>query len=78
MRSPEPPRRYLKRGKMRRKDRAGCGGCASEQKSLEISNHFSLFGCLRGVSAEREDPGRESKIFQNLPIGVFIKRGLIF
>ena len=36
-----------------------------DQKSSKISSYFSLFGCLRG-SVERENPGRRSKIFQNL------------
>ena len=34
-----------------------------DQKSLEISNHFSL-GCLRGCSAKRIDPGRGIKSFR--------------
>ena len=36
------------------------------KKSPKISSYFSLFGCLRGGSAEREDPGRRSRIFQNI------------
>ena len=35
-----------------------------DQKSPEISNHFSLFGYLRNGSAERIHPGRRSKTFQ--------------
>ena len=43
---------------MRRKDRAGGG--PRDQTSPEISNDLSLFGCLRGGSVERVDPGQRS------------------
>ena len=39
-----------------------------DQISLEIASYFSIFGCLRGGSAEYEDPRRKSKIIQNLYI----------
>ena len=31
----------------------------------KISDNFSFLECLRGGLAEREDPGRNAKIFQN-------------
>ena len=31
---------------------------ARDQKFPKILDYFSLFGCLRGGSMEREDPGR--------------------
>ena len=33
---------------------------------LYVPRDLSLFGCRRGCSEERVDPGRRSKIFQNL------------
>ena len=47
---------------MKRKDRAGCGG-----RATEISRDFEQFLSLR-LSARRlgVDPGRRSKTFQNL------------
>ena len=54
---------------MRRKDWAGCGGRAikkpREQKSPKISSYFPALGCLRGGSAECEDLGGRSTIFQD-------------
>ena len=42
-----------------------------DQKSPEISNHFSLFGCLRGGSVECVVPRQRSKIIQLASGAVF-------
>ena len=51
---------------MRRKDRAACEEGSHDQNFFKISNYFSLFGYLRGGSVQDKDPGKKSKIFQNL------------
>ena len=37
-----------------------------DQNSPEISNHFSIWGCVRAGSVEYVDPSQRSKIFQKI------------